>query len=69
MDSWVRYSVSAYLGLLLAGSIAAPGLGDATSTTPVASLRDTPDTERYYLVPLYYEPPTEPAATADSAES
>lgn len=27
MPSWVRYGVSAYLGLLLAGSIASPGVG------------------------------------------
>ncbi len=69
MHSWVRYSVSAYLGLLLAGSIAAPGLGGAAAPTPVASMRENPDTERYYLVPMYYAPQTEPAGSQDSAES
>ena len=69
MHSWVRYSVSAYLGLLLAGSIAAPGLGGAPSTTPVASLRDSAEVEHYYLVPLQYEPRVEPARNPDSAES
>lgn len=69
MHSWVRYSVSAYLGLLLAGSIAAPGLGGSPSATPVASMRQAPENERYYLVPMYYEPQAEPAGAHDSAES
>lgn len=69
MHSWVRYSVSAYLGLLVAGSIATPELGDPNAPTPVASLRENTDTERYYLVPMYYAPQDESMAAPDSAES
>lgn len=37
MRSWVRYSISAYLGLLLAGSIASPGIAPP-SAEPMASV-------------------------------
>jgi hypothetical protein len=69
MRSWVRYSVSAYLGLLIAGSIAVPGVGDAPVVGPVASVRDKSNTERMYLVPGYYEPPVHPNLSSGSAES
>ena len=39
MRSWVRYSVSAYLGLLLAGSIAQPT--PAINTAPNPTMRET----------------------------
>lgn len=69
MHSWVRYSVSAYLGLLLAGSIANPGPGASPASTPVASLRESQDHTKYYLVPSYPSPKAQPAIPADSAES
>ena len=55
MRSWVRYSVSAYLGLLLAGSIATPGI-EPLPGEPMASVYEhaspsPPPAERYYLVP------------------
>lgn len=55
MRSWVRYSVSAYMGLLLAGSVASPGVAPP-SGEPMASIYErsappSPSTERYYLVP------------------
>jgi hypothetical protein len=55
MRSWVRYSVSAYMGLLLAGSIATPGTAPPPAE-PMASIyqRSAPPpqpSERYYLVP------------------
>ncbi len=69
MHSWVRYSVSAYLGLLIAGSIAAPGPGDYFVPEPVASMRDRAGEERMYIVPGYREPLVEPDMAAVSAES
>ena len=69
MRSWVRYSVSAYLGLLLAGSIATPGPGAYFVSGPVASIRDGASEERMYLVPGYREPLAEPDIGAVSAES
>lgn len=54
MRSWVRYSVSAYVGLLLAGSIASPGVAPSPAE-PMASVYEysapPPSSERYYLVP------------------
>ena len=55
MRTWVRYSVSAYMGLLLAGSIATPGASPRVDE-PMASVYDRaaplePASETYYLVP------------------
>ena len=69
MRSWVRYSVSAYVGLLIAGSIATPGLGDDPVLVPVVSVRDRPAGERLYLVPGYYKPPVQRDNSSVSAES
>ncbi|MEZ6191543.1 MAG: hypothetical protein R3C45_09675 [Phycisphaerales bacterium] len=48
MHSWVRYSVSVYLGLLLAGSIASPGISARPAQPPMASVyqRQTAPTMR-----------------------
>lgn len=47
MHSWVRYSVSVYLGLLIAGSIASPtpavSVGAAPELSPEAALEITSD--------------------------
>ncbi len=72
MHSWVRYSVSAYLGLLLAGSIASPGPAAHQGPTPVASIREMREDTTYYLVPGYpgyVNPPVESTESSALAES
>ncbi len=66
MRSWVRYSVSAYVGLLLAGSIASPGVAPPSGEPMVSvyerSAPSPPPSERYYLVPAA-QPGSGPART------
>ncbi len=69
MRSWVRYSVSAYVGLLLAGSIASSGPAAYQGPTPVASIRQTPEATQWYLVPNYDKPPARSDRPRVSAES
>ena len=71
MRSWVRYSVSAYLGLLLAGSIAWSGPEAYRGPSPVASIRrtQTQDAARWYLVPKYDKPRVQPRRGGSSVES
>jgi hypothetical protein len=66
MNSWVRYSVSAYMGLLLAGSIASSGPPAHQTGSPFASLREA---EKMYLVPQYHKPSVKPTPRSASAES
>ena len=68
MHSWVRYSVTAYLGLLLAGSIATPGHAPP-QVGPMASVYERaapapPPAERYYLVPA-----AQPESASEQVES
>lgn len=68
MRSWVRYSVSAYLGLLLAGSVSSPGIAPPPAE-PMASVyqHSAPAParpEKYYLVPA-----PRPESSAAQAES
>ena len=60
MPSWVRYSVSAYLGLLLAGSIATP-VNTTALEQRMASIyeqqQQNSTQETYYLIPGPPPPP------------
>ena len=56
MRSWVRYSVSAYLGLLLAGSIASPGLRVPQLGEPMASVYPTSAPAPVRPIRLYHQP-------------
>jgi hypothetical protein len=69
MHSWVRYSVSVYLGLLLAGSIASTGVSPQPAQPPMASVyqRSTQPTLR--RAPLYRAPDERPERTPARAES
>ncbi len=68
MHSWVRYSVSAYLGLLIAGSVATPELAPA-GPEPVASIYH--DAEPIYLpeAPLLHRPHIRPQTETANAQS
>jgi hypothetical protein len=69
MRSWVRYSITVYLGLLLAGSIASPGVLTRPAEPPMASVYQRPTTPAMRQAPLY-QPPSEhtqrPPARAES---
>ena len=56
MHSWVRYSVSVYLGLLLAGSIASPGVSPHPTQTPMASVYQPTAAPTLRQAPLYAAP-------------
>lgn len=62
MHSWVRYSVSVYLGLLLAGSIASPGIPPRPAQPPMASVYQPSSAPTMRQAPLDRAP-------ADRAES
>lgn len=57
MESWVRYSVAAYLGLMLAGTLIVPG------PTPAAQFSSVPQASESN--PSYWRPtaPCHPVAT------
>jgi len=69
MHSWVRYSVSVYLGLLLAGSIASSEPPTPRAHPPVASIRQMREAPSWYLVPRYDKPPARSDRPGSSAES
>lgn len=56
MHSWVRYSVSVYLGLLLAGSIASPGISSHPAQPPMASINHSSTAPMMRQAPLYQAP-------------
>ena len=67
MRSWVRYSVSAYLGLLLAGSIATPT--PAIDATPNIRMRETRYPDTALPAAPAYRLPADRVREATSAQS
>ena len=69
MPSWVRYSVSVYLGLLLAGSIASPGVSPQPAQPPMASVYQRSTAPTLRQAPLYRAPDERPERAPARAES
>ena len=68
MHSWVRYSVSAYIGLLLAGSLVNPELAPAASEPMAAVQRDLSPIP-LPPPPMPHQPQPTPSPLPDHAES
>lgn len=68
MHSWVRYSVSAYIGLLLAGSLVNPDLAPA-STEPMAFIPQDRSPIPMVEPPMLHRTDALPDALADQARS